>query len=521
MLLLNHDAYGKLGMVFLKQKRYFEALYCFHKAYCIAPNNIACRYNLANALSYSGNEDEAIESLKGIVADHPDATIAWKRLALLLLTRQRPEEAVDCLEKLHHLLPDDPEVLCTLGILYYRQSRLSEAIKCLKHVVQLNRQHINALETLGAALHETGDLQQAEECFQGVLQIAPHRISALNNLGTVYLSMGLLEHAAAVLGTALNHEPENSQVRFNRALVRLALGDLPKAWSDYEARFATQHPARLQHPEFPRWFGEPLTGRTLLVQTEQGFGDTFQFVRYLTVLRLWGGQIILECQDQSVRDGLGDIQGIELIVRGEPLPAIDYQIPLLSLPGLFQTTETTIPCPEGYLKAFEYKVAEWKQRLKLRTGFLHVGLVWSGTRYRLNADRSLHLLQLLPLLEMTGIQFYGLQLGDDRQQIRKLQAKLIDLGAQIESFADTAAILTHLDLLISVDTAVAHLAGALGQPVWILLKYAPDWRWLRERHDSPWYRSARLFRQPQPGDWHPVVLQVKRELQFFRDRQKK
>ena len=292
-------------------------------------------------------------------------------------------------------------------------------------------------------------------------------------------------------------------------------GDCLAGWPDYEQRFTMIPPVLLPHPELPRWQGEPLDGRCLMVQAEQVYGDTFMFSRYLPLLTSCGGPVIFECQDQTIRPALQSLAGcvVSVVVRGEPLPPVDLQVPLLSLPGLLGTTLETIPFAQGYLTPDPQLVARWGAQLTAAPGLMKVGLVWGGRKAPLNRGRSMRLYDLQPLFELADVRFFSLQLGEDAEQAAAFPDQLTDLGGQIKDFGDTAAILAGLDLLITIDTAIAHLAGALGLPVWVLLKYSPDWRWLLERSDSPWYGSAYLFRQQcHRSGWGPVVQAVQEKL---------
>jgi hypothetical protein len=302
------------------------------------------------------------------------------------------------------------------------------------------------------------------------------------------------------------------------------MGDYKRGWEDYEARFQKQEPVVAFHQHLPRWAGEPLDGKTLLVWSEQVYGDTLQFARFMLLLKKYGGHILFECLDSTVAPLFKGFDGFDqMFLRGEPAPIANYQVPLASLPGILGVTDETVPCKDRYLQADSEKKRQWSALISKVTGPVKskVGIVWGGRKPRLNANRSLSLDFMAPLFDLPDLQWFSLQMGADRQQIAEFRTHLVDLGEGIKDFGDTAAIMESMDLIISIDTAVAHLAGALGVPVWVLLKSSPDWRWQIERSDSPWYSSARLFRQQLPGGWGTVVNEVKTALPTFVDALKK
>ncbi len=518
---LNTGLMNRIGTVLDRLGRFSEAATYYNKALCRDPGLSVVQYNLANTVRHLGDDAGAEEYLKLALLGSPDFIEAWKSLALLYVARNASADAAVCFERLVQLAPVDAENYCALASLYAELGRLPEAATCLKELLAQQPEHLLALETLGTVFHELENLEQAEECYRHVLAAEPFRVSAINNLGTVLRSQNRLDEALQMFNRALALEPHNGQVRFNRSLTRLMRNELPEAWDEYEARFETVVPPHLYHQDLPRWDGTALGGKSLLVQSEQGFGDTFQFARYLPFLaERVDGPVVFECQNHSVLEGLYGLKKVRLIARGDCMAGIDCQIPLVSLPRLFQTELCSIPLPEGYLKPQPHLVEFWKKRLGEEYD-LKVGLVWGGKKNSLNANRSLHLDQLSLLFELPGVSWFSLQVGEDAQQLSNTSGQIVDLGSEIRHFGDTAAIITSLDLLLTIDSAVAHLAGGLGMPVWIMLKYAADWRWLLERADSPWYRSAVLFRQKQPGGWGAVVAMVREKLVLLLDDHKK
>jgi tetratricopeptide (TPR) repeat protein len=368
--------------------------------------------------------------------------------------------------------------------------------------------YAEAHANLAAALRRSGDLAAAEAAAERALAIRPGYVGALCTLGLIRHEQGEYEAALGVYDRALALDPEHATTRANRATLLLLLGRMEEGWREYEWRWRAQgFTTKARHMGRPMWDGSELGGRTILIHAEQGLGSAIQFVRYAPLVAARGGRVILECQPPLARlfASLAG-QGVEAIVRkGERLPGFDVQAPLMSLPRLFATTLTTIPNEVPYLATEEGLRALWRGRLAhLPTP--RVGLVWAGNPNHANdRNRSLPARLLEPLLAIPGLSFVDLQVGAAAAQSAELPRSALAAPGEISDFADTAAIVAELDLVISVDTAVAHLAGALAKPVWLLLPFVGEWRWLRARTDTPWYPTMRLFRQQSSGDWEGVV----------------
>ncbi|MCH8036190.1 MAG: hypothetical protein IIC53_03595, partial [Proteobacteria bacterium] len=319
--------------------------------------------------------------------------------------------------------------------------------------------------------------------------------------------------AVASFHKALDIEPDYADAHHNFSLTLLLQGDFPNGFEQYEWRRRTKMCPRRVFAQ-PEWDGGPFPGRTLLLHAEQGLGDTLHFIRYAPLVRDLGGRVVIECQ-KPLADLLGSVAGIDAIVpEGNPLPPFDLHTPLLSLPHLLGTTEATVPTAVPYLSPEPGAVEVWRHRVG-RGEELKVGLVWAGSPgHKNDRNRSISLERLRPLLDVPGIRFFALQVGERASDIEAvgLQGLIDDISPDLNDFADTAAALSVLDLLISVDTAPAHLAGALGRPVWLLLPFVPDWRWMMDREDSPWYPTMRLFRQPMRSDWLSVIHRIGNEL---------
>jgi hypothetical protein len=370
----------------------------------------------------------------------------------------------------------------------------------------------------GAALQDLKRPAEALASYDKALAIRSDDVVALYNRGNALQDLKRHAEALASYDEAVAVEPNYVETYWDRSCLLLLLGDFERGWKEYERRWKTQQFLRMRQ-DFtqPLWLGqEPLEGRTILLHAEGGFGDTFQFVRYVPLVAAISRttNVILEVQP-PLKSLLSGIKGASLTIgHGERVPRFNYHCPLLSLPLAFETRLETIPATIPYVAASEDRVAKWKKRLT-NSETRRVGIAWAGNRaFKDDQTRSIGLTRLLPILSVTGVKFISIQkdLRPGDREILRNNSQVIHLGDAIEDFSDTAAIVSLLDLVISSETSIVHLAGAMGKPVWILLQFAADWRWLLDRTDSPWYPTARLFRQPKIDDWESVVQEVKYEL---------
>jgi tetratricopeptide (TPR) repeat protein len=507
---------NSLATALNKQGQFNEALAYYHKALALHPEQHQLRYNLANTLAESGQIDDAIAELQQVVSAVPEFADAWQNLGHYQHQQGDAPNAILSFRQVITLKPDRSEQWLALARLHEECREFAQALSCVDAALIIRPNDIEALNSRGLLLHELGELDAASASYNAALALCPDNPVVCNNLGNICKSQRMMHKAIEWYDRALGLDPDNATIIFNRSLAFLALGDCTNGWHGFERRFDMIPPVVLPHRDIPPWSGEPLNGRRLLIQAEQVYGDTFMFARFVPLAIEYGGPVVFQCQDRSVQRALDSLGNVceKIIVRGEPLPDIDLQIPLLSLPRLFDITLDTIPARNGYLTADPARVAIWRQILSVADCRLKVGLVWGGRKAPLNADRSMMLKELEPLLQLPGIQFFSLQVGDDASQLTDYPA-IIDLGKCLHDFGETAAAISALDLVITIDSAVAHLSGALGVPVWIMLKHSPDWRWLLERTDSPWYASAQLFRQQAPGDWHSVAITIATELKKY------
>ena len=416
--------------------------------------------------------------------------------------------------------PEDAEVRLWAGILAFETGDFAEAAAHFRHASRLTPQQAMAHYNLGLCLEALQENQGAIAAYSQAIagqadyvqaiRLAPDYADGYFNRGVLRAEQDRLTEAEQDYQRAIDLEPNHESAQFALAVCWLSLGRWQQGWPQYEWRWRFAAVNRSRPPRIaPPWDGQaPLQGKRLLIDYEQGYGDCLQFCRFVPTLAALGADIQLRIQP-ALRPLLGSLSGVQRLICDEPPSACDYQLNLMSLPALLAITPENIPASQGYLSAPAERVAHWQSRLT-EVGRPKIGLVWAGNPHHSNdRQRSLPLAQLLAALP-PGPSYFSLQrhLSAEDAALLPTRPDICLLGEELTDFADTAALCSQLDRVICVDTAVAHLCGALGVPVWILLPFAADWRWLRQREDSPWYATARLFRQSQPGDWHGVLVQI-------------
>ena len=435
-----------------------------------------------------------------ILPNHAPAHNAW---GVLLMQTGRVAEAVAAWRRTMELDAGHSGACSNLGAALHGQGKLDEAAEAYGRAIALDPQRPEAHYNLGSALQEMRRLDEAVECYRRALACRSAYPEARNNLGIALRDLGRLGEAVEAYQDAIAQAPDHAEAHYNLGMALLEAGDLRHGFAEYEWRFGAGI-SQARYFERPRWQGEDLGGRTILVWAEQGFGDTLQFIRYVPLLAEQGARVVVEVQAPLVRLVQGMAGVAAVIAQGEPLPAFDVHAPLVSLAHLFRTTLETVPNAVPYVMPPHAAMSAWKERLS--GNGLKIGLVWAGNPKQKNDfNRSMPGAFLPVLAACQGVDFYSLQVG---QAKGALSGKIHDLSPLLIDFTETAAALLALDMCITVDTSVAHLAGALGVPVWVMLTLRPDWRYLRGRDDCPWYPSMRLFRQEKQGDWGDVVRRV-------------
>lgn len=505
------DALGQLGLILHAKGRHQEAADHLAASVKANPRNAVTWSNYGMVLAVLGRHDQALAAYERalILAPREPSILANRGNALTSLGRLT--EALASYDRALSIAPDHINAHYNRGNALLAQRRFADAIANFDRVLALKPDFMPALNNRGNAKRMSGRHAPALEDYQRAAQIAPGDPAVLANLGTALHSLNRHHEALAVLDAAIAAAPDHALAHNNAALVLLHLGEFRRGWREYEWRWETPFFAP-QRRNFtaPQWRGEDIAGRTILLHAEQGFGDTIQFVRYLPLVAGRGARIVIEVPRELadlVRTVAGEYQ---VTLRGEPPPRFDLHCPLMSLPLAFATELADIPPAQPpYLAAPSARIARWRDRIA-EAGRPRIGLAWSGRQGHDNdAHRSIPFARLAPLLAAHNRSFVSLQSeirDSDRDAVAR--SRLVRLSHPFADFADTAAVIASLDAIVTVDTSVAHLAGALGKPVFLLLPWACDFRWLLERIDSPWYPTARLFRQPAPNDWATPIDEV-------------
>ncbi|MYM22985.1 tetratricopeptide repeat protein [Duganella sp. FT135W] len=457
-----------------------------------------------------GQTQQALALCSALLDTQPELAEAWFEQGLLLDKLRQTEAAMASYDRVIALRPDFIPAYLNRGNALNTLRRPEQALATYLHALRLKANALPLLVNIGATLQKLGRYQEALHAYQHVLQLRPDHADALSNRGNIEFMLQRYSQALDSYAQAQAYHPMHVGANFNESLCQLLLGNFGPGWQKYEWRWHTRQLAHgKRHIQAPLWLGYgDLRGKTILLHAEQGFGDTIQFCRYVSWVASLGAQVLLEVQ-APLRSLMAQLPGVRAIyVRGEALPKVDCHCPLMSLPLAHRTRLATIPPLPAGLRPTPQQLADWTQRLGAKS-LPRIGLVCSGSTGHVD-DRN----RSIPLVQMAQALAGPVQLFCVQKELRQDDAARIAagdigfFGPQLGDFSDTAALLLHMDLVITVDTAVAHLAATLGKPVWILLPFVPDWRWLLQRSDSPWYPSVRLFRQSAPGDWLGPLREV-------------
>ena len=547
----NHaQAHAYIGNVLRQLGRADEAIVAYDRAIAAKPDYAEVHYNRGTILEQARQTRAALESYESAVAANPAFVEAHCRRGDLLKALGRLDEALSSYNTAIQLRPDFARVFSNraqvqaklgrlvdarashdqasllgpqdAGIHFNRGCFLSDikewngAVESFQAAIVLNPDNADAYCNLGHAQQEAGHGDAALHSYSRALEVNPRLSIAFNNRGNLFRSRHQFEQALPDYRQAIALEPDSAEAHYNFAQLALLRGDFATGWAEYEWRQLIEEAVAVPTRKLPQpaWRGErPLEGKRIFLHAEQGLGDTIQFCRYASLVAGLGAHVALEVPPR-LGELLANLDGVsQLVLAGAPIPSADYQCSLMSLPWAFKTTLDTIPCQVPYLRADADKVARWHEILGPRTR-PRVGLAWSGNpNNRNDHNRSVSLAQWIQFLP-DECEYFCLQKGirDDDRRIMDASGKFTAVEAYNENFTDTAALIETLDLVISVDTSLAHLSGAMGKATWILLCYLPDWRWLLERRDTPWYPTATLYRQPVAGDWHSVMTEIKGDL---------
>ena len=501
-LALAHHAAGRLDQA--------EELY--RRVLAAEPDNPDAMEMLGVAASQRGRHEEGLQLIDRALALRPTAADYHSNRGVVLIALERTEEAVDAFRRALELRADFPSAVEYLAKALKSLQRGNEAIDAYRRYLEVKPDDVQACLNFGIALREEGRLEEAIAAYRRCLEMKPDYAEGHSNLAVALSAMGKPDEAVAAYRRAIQIKPDFAEAHHNLSLVLLLRGDLTKGWKEYEWRWRCKDfPSRRRDFSQPMWKGEALNGKTILLHAEQGIGDTIQMVRYVPAILEKGGKIVLECQGplRRLMQGFPGVQ--QVIGAGESLPPFDVHCPMMGLPRVLDTRPETIPGGVPYLSPDAGLKKKWAEKLGPRDGTLWVAVNWSGNPgFQRDRTRSISLQQLAPLARAPRTTFFSLQKGAAAAQIRETPPgmRLIDVGSDIQDFADTAAVISLMDLVITTDTSIPHLAGAMGAPTWLMLQFVADWRWMIAREDSPWYPTIRLFRQSARGDWAGVVERV-------------
>jgi tetratricopeptide (TPR) repeat protein len=507
------------GNALKELQRHDEALASYARALAIDPDAAQAHANCGAVFNELKRFDDALASCDRALTLRPDIAEAHAIRGNTLCGLKRFDEALASYDRALALRPAIAEIHHNRGNALHELRRFDEALASNDRALALRPDYAEAHYNRGNALHLLGRLEEAVASYQSALTLRPDHAEAIGNRGATFHDLKRYGEALESYDRALALRPDFADVHYNDAICRLLLGDFERGWREHEWRWQTAQlkNAKRSFPQ-PLWLGsQEIDGKAILLHAEQGLGDAIQFCRYAPLVAARGARVILEVQ-KPLRELMTTLAGaVQIVPRGDPPPAFDLHCPLLSLPLAMATRLETIPSATPYLAAPDGAARAWQTRLGAHQK-PRIGLVWTGSprkelpgANRIDSQRSIAFDQLAPFFQIAECKFYSLQKGDDA--VRQLRVSswrhaVVDWTDDLHDFSDTAALVNNLDLIISVDTSVAHLAGALGKPFWLLNRYNTCWRWLADRQDSPWYPTARLFRQDATRAWDPVVARV-------------
>jgi tetratricopeptide (TPR) repeat protein len=513
----HYQAHMNLGRVRFDQRNWQAAHAHFAHAAQIAPHDSQPHFLAGCALAEQGKLADAIACFERACQLQPRFVDGYYQLGKALVQIGRPADGLGPLERACLLQPHSPEIQNAVGVALAELHRFDAALPYFQEALRFFPKFPSALANQGDALRRCGRIDEALESLRRAVALAKNDAGAHHNLALVFADKGDFASAGQEHELAIQLQPENALFHKNRALLWLRLGEWEKGWPEFEWRWKCREFPKRAFSQ-PPWDGSPLNGRTILLYSEQGLGDVLHFIRYAPLVKERGGVILLQCP-ASMHPILSCCKGIDRFVVQDPrMPDFDVHAPLMSLPGIMGTTVANVPAAVPYIFAHPEGVEHW-QKLLQSTGGFRIGVCWQGSRaHSGDRQRSFALAELSALARLPNVSLISLQAGVGREQLDSVRAQfpVTDFGAGLDrdsgAFMDTAAIMKHLDLVITCDTAIGHLAGALGVPVWLALSTVSDWRWLLDRQDTPWYPTMRLFRQKELGSWRPVFAQMAREL---------
>ena len=493
----------------------------YRQILALQPKHADALHYLGVIAHQQGRNDSAVDLIRQAIAARPNYPEAHDNLGNALNGMGMLDEAIVAYRKAGVLMPRSAQTRNNLGLALLASGQIDEAMNAFREAVKIDPHYSPAYSNLSNTLLEKRIFEEAMTTARKAIALDSRNAKAHGNLGNALRDTGNLEQAIQAYRQTLLIEPANADAHLNYSIALLLRGDLAQGWEEYEWRWECAGYASMRRNfSQPQWDGSPLNGKTLLLHVEQGLGDAIQFSRYVPLIAEFlaeaaAPKIIFEIHPELQRLFQTFAKQCTIVLRGKPLPPFDVQCRLLSLPRIFKTTLASIAATVPYLFPDANLVETWRTPLSSAGPEMKVALTWAGNpNFKGDQTRSISLDRLSPLAALQGINFYSIQKGYAAQQVLQppVGLRLIDLSADLHDFADTAAVISMMDLVITTDTSVAHLAGALGKPVWLMLQFVPYFLWLLKGEESPWYPSMRLFRQPARGDWDSVIKQVVKAL---------
>ena len=514
--------YNTQGLVFEALDKIDAAICSYEKAISLNPDFAEAYLNLAIAFQSKGDFAAAVEKCKQIISLFGDLANVYNIMGYSLQQQEKLEEAIESYQKAIQLEPDFVEAYNQIGVILNTQEKYAQATENCKKALELDADYAEAHNNLGVALNGCEKYAEAMESYQKAIGLDSDYAQAYYNMGNCLRNQNRCEESIAIYKKAIQINPDYAEAHWNLSHSLLLTGNFSQGWDEYAWRRKPELKI-ITYPhkyEQPYWNGSSFKGKRLLVHYEQGFGDNLLFIRYLPMVKQRGGTVILEAREPLFKL-FKQIDGVDEFVRACPegnAPDIEFDLHTspLDMPGIFGTTLETIPCKIPYLHAEPAPTAYWRTRVDPE--YFKVGLVWAGSDlYGNNQNRSCRLEHFAPLAKIEGVKLYGLQKGNAAKQVEELSSdmEVIGLGEEFEDFTNTAGAIENMDLVISVDTSVLHLAGAMGKNVWALIAFEPEWRWMLDRQESPWYPTMRLFRQKKRQDWDELFGRVGEQLEIL------
>ena len=502
----------RLGIAFRGTGRTAEALKSYQRATLLSPQLADAHFNAGNILKSEGRFPEAAEAYARALAIRPDYVDALQNLAIVFQDGGRLDDAEMTFRHLIHLSPDSLSAHIGLGNVLRSKGSFSDAIAIHRHALELHPIAPDASAALATSLQTGGWDEEAAALYQGILENQPDDALSWAKYAACLWNLGRRDEATHATRRALEIRPDFPEARHALGEQLLSCGQFKEGWDEFESRSDLKDASPTWRGlSKTRWRGEDLAGQRLLLHGEQGLGDRIQFARYIPLLVARGAHVILQCDARLSRLFSHGLGLAEFLTERDPLPEFDVHLPLLSIPRVLGTDGTNIPSNVPYLKPPEELISLWQSRIGGDPSRLKIGIAWAGSpKNSRDKERSMQLADLAPVLRYANADFFSLQLGPPRDQLNlpNNTFAITDLSHELSDMADTAAAMMHLDLVLTVDTSIAHLAGALARPTWLMLPYNEEWRWMRDRSDSPWYPTMRLFRQPRRGDWQSVSTEI-------------